>query len=154
MLRHTVLVGCLLALGCSKGETVNNERPKQPMLAAVMHSKTDEVRRLAEQGIGLNERYYANNDTPMIYASASNQWTVVEILLDHGADIWTHDEFGTTAAQMAETSRVIPGTDEDQARLRVIAKLKARGYPFPPPKSDEVLQMVKDGHWPPVKPHS
>ena len=45
---------------------------------------------------------------------------------------------------------VIPGSDEDQARLRVIAKLKARGYPFPPPKSDEVLEMVKEGRWPPA----
>lgn len=55
-----------------------------------------------------------------------------------------------TAAQMAETSRVIPGSEEDQVRLRVIAKLKARGYPFPLPKSDEVLKMVKERRWPPA----
>ena len=86
----------------------------------------------------------------MIFAAGSNQWTVVEILIDHGADIWAYNQFGITAAQRTETSRVIPGSDEDQARLRVIAKLKARGYPFPPPKSDEVLEMVKEGRWPPA----
>ncbi|MBN3538640.1 hypothetical protein, partial [Sphingomonas pseudosanguinis] len=78
------------------------------------------------------------------------QWRLVETLIDHGADIWAHDELGITVAQEAETSRVIPGSDEDQARLRVIAKLKARGYPFPPPKSDDVLEMVKEGRWPPA----
>lgn len=120
------------------------------MLAAVMHSKPDEVRRLAAQGIGLNERYYTNNTTPMIFAAGSDQWTMAEILLDHGADIWAHDEFGITAAQMADTSRIVPGSDEDRARLRVIAKLKARGYPFPPPNRDEILQLVKDRRWPPT----
>lgn len=78
------------------------------------------------------------------------QWNMVEILIDHGADIWAYDEFGMTAAQEAETSRVMPGSDEDKARLRVIAKLKARGYPFPPPKSDEVLKLVEERRWPPT----
>ena len=143
---YTVVIGCLL----TAGDTVANKQAIQPMLGAVMHAKTDEVRRLADQGVGLNERYYTNNDTPMIFAAGSNQWTVVEILIDHGADIWAYNQFGITAAQRTETSRVIPGSDEDQARLRVIAKLKARGYPFPPPKSDEVLEMVKEGRWPPA----
>ena len=123
------------------------------MLAAVMHSKPDEVRRLAAQGIGLDERDPANKPTPMIVAAQTLQWQMAEVLLDHGADIWAHDEFGITAAQVAETSRVIPGSDEDQARLRVIAKLKARGYPFPPPNSDEILELVKDGRWPPQSAH-
>lgn len=147
---HAVVIGCLLTAGCSEKDTVANKQAIEPMLGAVMHAKTDEVRRLADRGIGLDERYYTNNDTPMIFAAGSNQWTAVEILIDHGADIWAYNQFGITAAQRTETSRVIPGSDEDQARLRVIAKLKARGYPFPPPKSDEVLEMVKEGLWPPA----
>ena len=121
----------------------------QPMLGAVMHSETDEVRRLAERGIGLDERYPANQSTPMIMASGSDQWPVVEILVDHGADIWAHDEFGVTMAQMAVTSRILPGSKEDAARLRVIEKLKARSYPFPPPNSNEILALDKAGQWPP-----
>ncbi|MFV0920696.1 hypothetical protein ACR720_01140 [Sphingomonas parapaucimobilis] len=115
-----------------------------------MHSKPDEVRRLAEQGIGLDERDPANQSTPMIAAAETMQWGMVEVLIDHGADIWAYDQFGITAAQQTETSRVVPGSNEDQARLRVIAKLKARGYPFPPPKSDEVLELVRKGCWPPA----
>ncbi|WP_347091295.1 hypothetical protein [Sphingomonas parapaucimobilis] len=128
----------------------SNKTGVQPMLGAVMHSKPDEVRRLAEQGIGLNERDPANQSTPMIAAAETMQWGMVEVLIDHGADIWAYDQFGITAAQQTETSRVVPGSNEDQARLRVIAKLKARGYPFPPPKSDEVLELVMKGRWPPA----
>lgn len=42
------------------------------------------------------------------------------------------------------------GSDEDKARLRVIEKLKARGYPFPPPGRDEILALYETGNWPPV----
>ncbi|CEF40000.1 hypothetical protein predicted by Glimmer/Critica [Acetobacter senegalensis] len=38
---------------------------------------------------------------------------------------------------------------EDAARLRVIEKLKARGYPFPPPSRAEILTLDKTGKWPP-----
>ncbi|BCI72933.1 hypothetical protein SPKIRA_37630 (plasmid) [Sphingomonas paucimobilis] len=150
MWRHLTVITYLLAAGCSGENTVTNEAAIQPMLGAVMHSKIDEVRRLADKGIGLNERYSADQSTPMIAAAQTMQWNMVEILIDHGADIWAYDEFGMTAAQEAETSRVMPGSDEDKARLRVIAKLKARGYPFPPPKSDEVLKLVEERRWPPT----
>ena len=85
----------------------------------------------------------------MIDASDTDQWPVVEILIDHGADIWAHDQFGITTAQRTLTSRILRGSDEDKARLRVIDKLKARGYPFPPPDADQVLALDKSGHWPP-----
>ena len=132
---YAVTIGCLLAAGCSGKSTVTNNTAIQPMLGAVMHSRPERVRQLAEQGISLNERDPANQSTPMIAAAETMQWGMVETLIDHGADIWAHDQFRS---------------EEDQARLRVIAKLKARGYPFPPPKSDEVLEMVKEGRWLPA----
>ncbi|OMJ32877.1 hypothetical protein BSZ14_05605 [Sphingomonas sp. Sph1(2015)] len=150
MRHHAVMISIILTTGCSGEDMASNKAGVQPMLGAVMHSKPDEVRRLAEQGIGLNERDPANQSTPMIAAAETMQWGMVEVLIDHGADIWAYDQFGITAAQQTETSRVVPGSNEDQARLRVIAKLKARGYPFPPPKSDEVLELVRKGRWPPA----
>ncbi|PTQ58805.1 hypothetical protein C8J45_1188 [Sphingomonas sp. PP-CE-3G-477] len=128
-----------------------NKAAIMPMLGAVMHSETEEVLRLAKQGIGLDEREPADQSTPMIVASGSDQWPVVEILVDHGANIWAHDQFGITMAQMAVTSRILPGSNEDKARLRVIEKLKARGYPFPPPGRAEILALEKDGKWPPLE---
>ncbi|GAM01767.1 hypothetical protein SP5_069_00110 [Sphingomonas parapaucimobilis NBRC 15100] len=86
----------------------------------------------------------------MINAAQTDQWPVVEILIDHGADIWTHDEFGITVAQRTITSLILRGSDEDKARLRVIEKLKARGYPLPPPGRDEILALDKTGKWPPA----
>ena len=121
----------------------------QPILGAVMHSDTEAVRRLAEQHIGLDERLPADQSTPMIAAAQTDQWPVVEILIDHGADIWAHDEFGITAAQRTITSRILRGSAEDAARLRVIEKLKARGYPFPPPGRAEILALEQTGQWPP-----
>jgi hypothetical protein len=150
LLSITTLVGFALLAACSNEDAPVNKSAIMPMLGAVMHSETEEVRRLAEQGIGLDEREPADQSTPMIVASGSDQWPVVEILVDHGANIWAHDQFGITMAQMAVTSRIIPGSNEDKARLRVIEKLKTRGYPFPPPGRAEILALEKDGKWPPL----
>lgn len=87
----------------------------------------------------------------MIYAAATDQWPVVEILTDHGADIWVHDKFGITTAQRTLTSRILRGSPEDAARLGVIEKPKARGYPFPSSSRAEVLVLDKEAKWPPPK---
>ena len=123
----------------------------RPMIGAVMEGDLDAVRRLAERHESLDERNPDDQSTPMVAAAQVDQWRMVEILIDHGADIWAHDQFGITAAQRTLTSRVLRGSPDDEARLRVIEKLKARGYPFPPPGRAEILALDKDGKWPPKK---
>ena len=91
------------------------------------------ARLLSGASAGFMPRAPEDNATPMIRGAKTDQWPVVEILIDHGAHVWAHDEFGITAAQRTITSRILRGSDEDKARLRVIEKLKARGYPFPRP---------------------
>lgn len=145
-----MLAVSLAVAGCSQKDTKVANYPDIPMTGAVMNSRTEKVRDLAAKGIGLNERAPEDNATPMIRGAQTDQWPVVEILIDHGADIWAHDEFGITTAQRTITSRILRGSDEDKARLRVIEKLKARGYPFPPPGRDEILALEKAGKWPPV----
>ncbi|MBO1358897.1 hypothetical protein J2D73_03660 [Acetobacter sacchari] len=131
------------------GTVPNGGTTYQTMMGAVMKGTAEDVRILAEKNIGINEVYSDEETTPLIVAASTDQWPSVEILMDHGADIWAHDVFGITAARMAVRSRILPGTPEDQARLRVIEKMKAQGYPFPPPDSDTVLQLEKEGKWPP-----
>ncbi|MBS0984553.1 hypothetical protein [Gluconobacter cerinus] len=55
-----------------------------------------------------------------------------------------------TAAQRTLTSSILRGSAEDATRLRVIEKLKARGYPFPPPSHAEILTLDTAGKWPPL----
>ncbi len=143
------LIGLTLSACNTAEHETSNRAATLSMLGAVQHCDTEEVRRLAEQRIGLNERNPDDQSTPMIFAAGSDQWPAVEILIDHGADIWAHDEFGLTAAQFAPDSRILRGSKEDQARLRVIDKLKTRGYPFPPPDADQVLALEQRGDWPP-----
>lgn len=143
----------LCCTGCKKKETNVSQNidkgPHLPLIGAVMHSDTEKVRELASSGIDLNERAPEDQSTPMINAAQTDQWPVVEILIDHGADIWAHDEFGDTTATYILNSRILRDSVEDQARFRVIKKLKAQGFPFPPPDREETLELDKAGKWPP-----
>ena len=68
-----ILLG--LIVGCSNKDAPVNPSKIQPMLGAVMHSETDEVRRLAVAHIGLDERDPADQSTPVIAPAQTDQWT-------------------------------------------------------------------------------
>lgn len=87
--------------------------------------------------------------TPFLKAAASGQYVIAEILLDNGADGWAADEFGLTAGHYIKSNPFPPGSAEGDAKVRVADKLRARGFPFPPPPQAEVLGMIAAGRWPP-----
>ncbi|WP_233140374.1 ankyrin repeat domain-containing protein [Acetobacter sp. DsW_063] len=145
----TTLLKLIGGQSMAAGRQTAEEMQSSAMMGAVMEGSADDVRALAEKNVGINDVYSGQRTTPLIVAATTDQWPSAEVLIDHGADIWAHDRFGVTAAQMTVNSRILPGTSEDQARLRVIEKMKAQGYPFPPPDSDTVLQLEKEGKWPP-----
>lgn len=105
------------------------------------------MRELIASGANLEERK-SDNSTPLLLAAETDQFEIAETLIDAGANIWATSEFGDTVGQAAETSRLVAGPDAD-ARQRVLAKLRARGFPFPAEDSSDVLKKIKAGEWPP-----
>jgi hypothetical protein len=138
----------LLALGCGRAGQGSDPLSHRSMFGAVLDRSPEDVRRLAQRGEGVNMRDQFDGATPVIRAAETGHWSSAEVLLDHGADIWAHHQSGVTVALASTMSDVPKGSREDQARLRVIQKLKARGYPGPM-EAEEVLALDKAGQWPP-----
>lgn len=115
---------------------------------AVEYRDRDAVRAvLAAHRDGLEERDEVGS-TPLIIATGSGQFTIAELLIDAGANVWALDRFGINPAGNTATVKYPPGTEEGDARVRVIARLKERGVPFPPPAPREVLRLAQAGEWP------
>lgn len=97
---------------------------------------------------GLEQRDESGT-TPLLKALASAQFVIAEMIVDGGGDIWAVDEFGLTAGHFLQANPWPPGSIEGDAKQRVIGKLKARGFPYPPPPQEEVQRLVAEGRWPP-----
>lgn len=127
-----------------------NTKTKPDLFEAVMHRDVDRVRQLLSERAVLDERN-DQLDTPLTLATVSDQFIIAEMFIKSGADIFAANEFGWTAGFAAGTSRLEPGTAEGDARQRVIALLKAKGFPWPAPDPDEVNALMKRGLWPPKR---
>lgn len=135
----------LLVVGCMNG---HRNGPVNAMVA-VEQRDPDAARDAAVARRGLEQRD-ESGATPFLKAAASGQYVIAEILLDHGADPWAADEFGLTAAHFISTNPFPPGSPDGDAKVRLTDKLRARGFPFPPPPQGEVLRLIAAGHWPPA----
>lgn len=129
------------------------EEPKT-IYDAVANSSIDDVNRLIGEGVDVNAPDY-RGQAPLLLAVATYQFRIAEVLIDNGADIFAVDKLGFNvglyASAFPPTTDPISGTVENDARERVIQKLKEGGFPWPPPWQDEVLQMKASGKWPPIK---
>lgn len=138
----------LAGLGLAMNGCMEPTRPD--LLGAVLHRQPEQVALLVRTGAPLNPRD-ESGDTPLTLATISDQFVIAEMLIDAGADIFAASEFGWTAGYAAQTSRLEPGTAEGDARQRVIAKLKAKGFPWPAPEPETVEQLAAKGQWPPAR---
>jgi len=118
------------------------------LLEAVMNRQASRVAELLVRQPDLDARN-KQLDTPLTLATVSDQFVIAEMLIDAGADVFAHNKFGWTAGFAAQTSRLDPGTEEGDARQRVIAKLRSKGFPWPAPDPDAVKQLVSADAWPP-----
>ena len=105
--------------------------PTNSLIAAVIDGDDAQVRRLVAQGAPVDERN-RKGETPLILAAKTDQFRTAEFLLQSGADVMAASRFGWTAGYAAQSSRLARGPEAD-ARDRVLAELKARGFPFPAP---------------------
>lgn len=121
--------------------------PGTSLIKAVYDGNESRVRALVSSGANLEERK-SDESTPLLLAAETDQFEIAEILIDHGANIWATSEFGDTVGYATEQSRLIGGPDFD-ARQRVLAKLKERGFPFPAEHPTVIEKKQAARQWPP-----
>lgn len=86
--------------------------------------------------------------TPILAAASTDHWQAVLVLLEQGADLW-RDLNGITVADLAVDSRIQPNNPDGQALPILVARIKAAGYPWPPPSVAAVRALKREGQWPP-----
>ena len=116
---------------------------------AVANKNLAELERLIKEGVDVD---ITDNrgQAPILLAAVTDQFQMVDRLIDAGANIWAFETLGYNVGIYTSTSHVSSSSVEGIARERVIEKLKARGFPWPPPFPDKTLEMVNRNDWPPV----
>jgi ankyrin repeat protein len=117
------------------------------LIEAVMQEDEARVRQLVAAGANLEDQD-GDEQTPLLIAAKTDQFIIAEFLLDAGASIWAKSDFGWTVGFAAQSSNLARGA-ENEARLRVLAKLKARGFPFPAEHPTLIEAKAAKGEWPP-----
>lgn len=144
-IRLAIVSGATVLLvlhGACKGESMKT------LIDAVMSRDRAAVSSLLGRNVDLNITD-ARGQTPLIAATGTDQFVVAEMLIDHGADVFAMDRMGFTAGQFAEFSSLTPDSENGAARLRVLQKLKMRGFPFPAPNPEKTKALAAQGQWPP-----
>jgi hypothetical protein len=137
----TLTLGSVAATGCM------TQYKTQGLVEAVMNEDEGRVRQLIAARANLEEQD-GDEQTPMLIAAISDQFIIAEMLLDAGVSIWAKSDFGWTVGYAAQTSNLVRG-GENEARLRVLARLKAKGFPFPAEHPTIIEAKAARGEWPP-----
>jgi len=106
------------------------------------------VKKALEAGAKPDERDERENPA-ILLAAITDQYRIANLLLDAGADIYATDKFGLSAGSLAEDSRLLPDSIEGHAHSEFVAKLKAKGHPWPPPGPKKVRELKAENNWPP-----
>lgn len=120
-----------------------------PMRTAIELNSAGGVRLLLDHGAAVNHADRLG-DRPLQYALDTERFAIAELLLERGADPWAIDSGGATLGWSVAQPPVAAPPVEDQARLRLQRRVKALGWPSPPPDPATVRRLAIDGKWPPV----
>lgn len=115
---------------------------------AALNGRPDVVHFLASAGAGIDQPN-SQNETPLIAAVQADQYRMALVLLDLGASPFATSDEGYTAGYWI-TRSVIPAHGvEGQARAQVVERMRAAGFPWPPPSPAEVMNAKALHAWPP-----
>ena len=117
------------------------------LIDAVMYRDPQRVEQLISQAAPLEERD-PRGATPLMIATASEQYLIAEQLVAAGADPFALDSLYITAAGGLWISNLTPDSPEGAARQRLLKVFRERGVPLPPPTPQEMPEALKDGRWP------
>jgi hypothetical protein len=85
-------------------------------------------------------------------AIAMQQYRIAELLIEKGANPWRIGTAGSLPAQYFSRPPILDRPLEDEARLRLLAKVRAeaplKGFDWPLPDAKAVRKMVLLGKWP------
>lgn len=120
---------------------------EKSLIDAVLYRDADLVEQLIAQGAPLEERDQ-DGATPLMIATASEQYLIAERLVAAGADPFAMDSLYITAAGGLWISNLTSDTPDGAARERLIQIFHDRGVPLPPPTPQDMPEAIKAGRWP------
>jgi hypothetical protein len=120
-----------------------NSKKYTSLPEAALYGSRAGINRLIGEGANLEATDH-KGQTALLIAAKTDNFAMVEMLLDAGADMWTTSDFGWTVGYALETSNV-----QSSRRDKLIERLRVAGFPFPAPHPDNVKEMLQKGTWPP-----
>lgn len=124
------------------------QRNGSPATEAMSLNDWDRVELLLKHGLDLNARD-ETGETLLHEAVGMDNFRLAERLLDRGADPWAVGFHGGAVGTGAARPLAFEDSREDEARSRIVDRLKAAGWPWPPPDARQVRAAVLAGAWPP-----
>lgn len=87
---------------------------------------------------------------PLQDAIDMDSMQVAEVLIEAGANPWAVGAGGALPAYGIAQPLKLSSPDEEAARQRLEAKLRASGAPWPPPAPADVKAAIREQRWPPA----
>lgn len=139
----------MLEMLLKSGADPNGRLQKPALMKAAMHDYLVGASMLLDYGANVDIQDRIGR-TAVMDAASSESWNTANLLLDRGANIWlVAPASGLTMPVFAINERLDPNHPRGQARERAIRKIKAAGFPWPPPHPKEVKRLLSEGKWPP-----
>lgn len=129
-LDHLALAERLLRAG-ARPDPVAADAAVVPMLTAARHGNVEAARVLLRHGA--DAQWRDSSGTSLLQTAVDmDSMQVAEAIIEAGADPWQADSNGTTPAHGISQELRLTSAAEEQARRRLIARIRRADRPWPP----------------------